>query len=84
MVAAIVGGEHTKQQRACLLSMDGLLELFLDLLLNDVQARDIYSNLDVLEGISGKLVYELGCEGCIRVGQARKSRKVFQAEVPLR
>lgn len=32
----------------------------------------MYLNLEVRGGISGRLVYELGCEVCLRVGQGRK------------
>ena len=45
------------------------------------RARGMYLNLEVREGISGRLVYELGCEVCLRVGQGRKGRKASQTEV---
>ena len=41
----------------------------------------MYLNLEVREGVSGRLVYELGCEVCLRVGQGRKGRKASQTEV---
>lgn len=45
------------------------------------RARGVYLNLEVRGGISGRFVYELGCEVCLRVGQGRKGRKAFQTEV---